>query len=252
MRVIQQTPDELVIRFHPWFKLALSNICIGCGILALVFAEQTTFNCIRDSSQPTQGKCTLTHDNWIIKRQHSWQLEQIKGVSGATSNSSSRVSQIQLNTTQGEVWLPTSRSYEDPPTENAIKIQEFLTSPRQVALELQWDDRGSSVLGFILLGTIGAILRIIAPSVTLHLSQKTGRLTLEQRRSFLGTRTAEYPLDQVVDVMVQKKRHPKLIVMGRMVIRFGGGDQVIVHSYDMACTESEVRRCAEHVDHFLH
>lgn len=253
MKVVYQSPKKLIMQFHPLFKQGMVIVFVICGIaclLALLLTTWDSLECSRNLSFPTQGQCTLTHHNWIAKSQRSWQLAQIKGVNietdGFQKNGSPRY-RADLSTTDGNIPLPIN---PDGPPEIAEEMRQFLSNPQQLGFEEQWDGRP---YGFFCVGVclaFAGLFDVLGERVTLEISQYSQRLTL-RRRNLLGTRVVEYPLDQIADVIVQKKRGGKFGPMGRSVVVMKNGKQIAVHAYDLYYTEASAHASVARICHFL-
>jgi hypothetical protein len=255
MKVIHKTPNKLTVQFCPWFKwmlVSVFNICGTLCLLAILVATWDTFDCNRNLSFPTQGQCTLTYHSWITKSQRSWQLEQIKGVNieteGFQKNGSPRY-RIDLHTTKGIVTIADSASTDRSP-EIAEEIRQFLDNAQQASFKKQRDERPYTFFCFILCLAFAGLFNVLGEEVTLEISRYIQQLTL-RRRNLLGTRTIAYPLDQIANVIVQKKWGGKFGSMGRLAIVLKDGKKIVVHSYDQYYTEASSYESAALICHFL-
>lgn len=237
MKVIYKSENKLALQFCPWFKwtfVSVFNICAIVVLFALLALTWETFECNRNLALPTQGHCTITQHNWISKRQRSWQLEEIKDVTLKTVGSERRGSlryQIQLVTTTGII----EQAEVYPKRSQQEEIQQFLKAQRS-RIKFQRDLRSYAFFCFTLCLAGAAVFGIWAERVTLEISRYTQRLTLK-RRNWIRTRTTEYPLDQIAEVTVQKKRGGKFGPMGRIAIALKDGKTIVVHPYDRFDTE---------------
>ena len=85
--------------------------------------------------------------------------------------------------------------------------------------------------------------------VILQLKRHTGQLIVKRYRIF-GTQIEQYPLDQVVEVVVQENFHRSAKV-GQIVIINRDGQAVQVHPYDTLCGAQSSQRAAQHIRDFL-
>ncbi len=253
MKVIHQTQNKLIMQFYPLFKWGMVVNFIICAILcllAILMATWDTFACHRDLSFRTQGQCTLIHQGWITKSQRSWQLEQIKGVNietdGFQKNGSPHY-RADLITTAGNFKLPI-----DPDSLPAIaeEMRQFLDNSQQSDFEEQWDSRPYGFFCLKICLAFAGLFGFLGERVTLEISKYSQRLTV-RRRNLLGTRIIEYPLDQIVDVIVQKKWSGRLSPMGRSVIVMKDGKKVVVHAYDLFYTEASAHESVALIRYFL-
>jgi hypothetical protein len=256
MKVIHQSPNQLTLQFHPWFKwmlVSVFNFCAIVCLLAIVAASWDTFDCHRNVSVPSEGQCRLTHHTWISQRQRSWQLQQIKGVTleheGFYRGGSPRY-RIDLQTTEGIVNLPLVTPYSNRPPSIAEKIRQFLNQSERSSFQAQRDERSYTFFCLKLCLAFAALFAILGQSVTLEINRDSQQLTL-RRRNLLGTRTREYPLDQIAKVIVQKKRGGKFGPMGRVAIVLKNGKTIVVHAYDRFDMEGSSHKSAALICHFL-
>lgn len=254
MKIIQKSENKLALQFCPWFKwmfVSVFNICAILVFIALLATTWETFECERNLALPTQGQCTLTHQSWISKRQQSWQLKQIKDVNLKTVGSQRRNSlryQIHLVTTAGNIEQ--SEVSPNPSQQIDEEIRQFLKAERS-RVKFQRDERSYTFLCFMLCLAGASVFGIWAERVTLEMSRYSQRLTLK-RRNWIRTRTTEYPLDQIAEVMVQNKQGGKFGSMGRLAIALKTGKTVVVHPYDRWDTEgSGHERSATLIRRFL-
>lgn len=254
MKVIHQTQNKLIMQFRPWFSWMLVSVFNFCGLICLFTIPMVTWNtfaCNRNLSLSTQGQCTLTHHSWIAKSQRGWQLEQIKGISiepeGFQKNGSPRY-RIDLHTTEGIVPI-VDRASTDLSPGIAQEIQQFLDNSQQSSFK-QRDDRLNIFFPFMLCLAFSGLFSILGTMVTLEISKYAQQLTL-RRRNLLGTRTITYPLDQIVDVIVQKQWGGRVSPMGRLAIVLKDGKKIVVHSYDRFYTEASSYESAALICHFL-
>lgn len=254
MRVIRETPNELTMRFRSVFRWGLATCLCGCGVLAFLVADWATFDCSRNLLLPAQGKCTLAHHTWVTSSSRSWQLEQITGshveTSGVARNGKPRDYYILLSTIQGQVKLPLGRSEMDYPMEKTEYIRQFLANPQQPSLHLGIDARPYGFFCLILCGTIGLVLFILSPVVTLKINKRTQRWTVQRRRLLLN-QVLVYRLDQIAAVITQDRPSQKVGRMGRVVLMLKDGGQVIVQPYDQFHPALVSNRCVDRIQQFL-
>ncbi|HEY9645922.1 MAG TPA: hypothetical protein V6C88_06115 [Chroococcidiopsis sp.] len=209
-----------------------------------------TLDCRRDLLLPTQGQCTLIHQGWISKSQRSWPLQQIQGVDvetdGFQKNGSPRY-RAALMTTEGNVQLPIN---PDSPPVIAEEMQQFLDNAQQLHFEKQWDGRPYAFFCVKICLLFAGLFGILGKRVTLEISKYSQRFTV-RRRNLLGTRVREYPLDQIVDVIVQKKRGGKFGPMGRSVLVMKDGKKIVIHAYDLFYPEARAHESVALMRYFL-
>jgi hypothetical protein len=257
MKVIYQSQNKLTLRFCPWFRwmlVGVFNFCAIVCLLAILTAGWDTFECQRNMSFPTQGQCTLTHHNWIRQQQRSWKLEQIKSVNLAPEGfqkNGSPLYRIDLHTTAGIVTLPLVDSvYPDFAPNIVEEIRQFLEQSQPSSLKRQRDERPYLFFGFKLCLALAGLFAFLGEMVTLEISGYTQQLTI-RRRNLIVTRTVKYPLGQIADVIVQKKRGGKFGPMGRIAIVLKNGKTIVVHAYDRFDKEGSAHISALHICHFL-
>jgi hypothetical protein len=256
MKVLYQSQNKLSLQFRPLFKRMMMYVFIFVTIL-LAFATLVitwdTFGCHRNGALPTQGQCTLTHHNWIAQHQRNWQLDQIKEVrletEGFQKNGSPRY-RIDLHTTTEIIKLPFPDRFPGLLPAIAEEIRQFLADPQQPGFQEQEDGRPYAFFCIALCLAFAGLFGILGQTVTLEISKYSHRLTL-RRQNILGTRTVEYPLDEIAEVIVQKKRGGKFGLMGRIAIVLKNDKRIVVHHYDLYYTEAGAYESAASICHFL-
>lgn len=227
-------------------------ISIVC-LFATLAITWDTFDCYRNGSLPTLGQCTLTHHNWITQHQRNWQLDQIKEVrletEGFQKNGSPRY-RIDLHTTTEIIKLPFTDIRPGLLPAIAEEIRQFLADPQQPGFQEQQDDRRYAFFCVAVCLAFAGLFGILGQRVTLEMSRYSPLLTL-RRQNLLGTRTFEYPIDQISEVVVQKKRGGKFGQMGRIAIVLKNGQRIVVHNYDLYYTEAGAYESAASISHFL-
>lgn len=246
-----KSQTQLRLQFHYWFHEMLAGIFIFCAIVGsidLIGATWDTFECNRSFA-----RCTLTHHTWSSQQQRRWTLEQIKGVDlvpdGYQKNGSPRY-QINLHTTEGFFRLPIVESvYADQSPQMADAIRQVLEQQRS-QVQINRDNRPWTVFSIKFCLAFAGLLFILGQPVTVELNRETQRFTV-RRWTPVGTRTREFPFNQIENVIVQKRQGGKYGSMGRLAIVLKNGRTIVVHGYDVLCPERESYESAATIEHFL-
>ncbi|HEY9616772.1 MAG TPA: hypothetical protein V6C64_08030, partial [Microcoleaceae cyanobacterium] len=163
----------------------------------------------------------------------------------------SPIYRVDLHTTEGIVTLPIVDSvYPEFASNTAEEIRQFLEQSQPSSLKKQRDERPYLFFGLKLCLALAVLFAFLGEIVTLEISRDTQRLTI-RRRNLILTRTVEYPLDQIADVIVQKQRGGKFGPMGRIAIVLKNGKPIVVHAYDRFDQEGNAHISALHICHFL-
>jgi hypothetical protein len=207
MKLIRRTPNTLIMRYRPWGTWLYCSGLVGLVIVFLMFkVHLSTFTCTRTLPHTNQGYCQLTHHRLASYDRRTFPLDAIKGVNLALQHNpkGGEYYQIYLTTTIEPVELQfyTFQSLDGPQLK-ARKIQSFLANPNQLRLKIQENTIWISVLfSLVVIGIAWISLLIMGGIRTIQLDRLSGKLRFTCQGIF-GTRTFEYPLNHIKDVMIK-------------------------------------------------
>ncbi|MDX2216164.1 MAG: tetratricopeptide repeat protein [Oculatellaceae cyanobacterium bins.114] len=202
MKILEQTPDRLVLRHRPLGWWIAGGIFALVGLLITLSGEQSTLRC--DRIQPTQGTCQLSHKRLLSFSSRTLPLEVIEGATVNVTSIQKTDHYTVILQTQTETIGWGELSTDRPSTEAiAAQINAFLNNPNETTLLVQQDGRLNLLPGGSLVVVIGVSLIIFATTSKCVFDKPKGSVWIHHQRLF-HTQTVTCPLDEIERARLSK------------------------------------------------
>lgn len=202
---VESSPTKLVLYSRPWglWLLAASLPIFGLPVLITTF-QIHSLTCKR--TEQAQGICEISHRTAFQTTSQQIPLSKLKEARVQESINFANTNAVLLTTDAKEIPLRSAfDNFDSQGKQNTVsRINAFLQNPQESTLTVhQYSELLPSLFG---LGWNGCALYFFfygcqITTCTFDKTVKTFRIT---RKSLLGNKTTEYPLDQIIDVNIHK------------------------------------------------
>ncbi|MBD2462949.1 hypothetical protein H6G89_18070 [Oscillatoria sp. FACHB-1407] len=204
MKILEQTPDRLVLRHRPFGFWTLGGLFVLAGFLLALSGKNVTLQC--DRLQPPQGTCNLTTTQWFQSSSRSLALETVN----RATIWASRIQKVNyysliLQTPTENIAFAGSSSDRTQVEAIAAQINTFLENPGQSTLMVQRDERLNRFLLGALMGAIGGSILMFANTTTCVFDKQQGTVWLNHQ-SLARTKAITHPLEQIERVRLSKHK----------------------------------------------
>lgn len=202
MKVVQHTPNTLILRWFshsPWLN-SVAIVILGLLILA-IGGQRTTLVC--DHSESNNGQCDLKTQQLFRSNSQSISVQDLQGakVQGYQQNSPSPLYRVLLMTSSQPVPLTAHFSADYVKQQSSVeKLELFIEDPE--ARPLRISDYGHSwvyLLGGIAIATGVVSAALSMERTTLSFDNSANYLQIHHQRLFASW-TDEYDLQTVINV----------------------------------------------------
>jgi hypothetical protein len=200
MKIVQQTPNLLILRLRPIFLWIFGAIFASVGLFMTFNGKTITLTCKRTES--TFGSCELIESGVLGSQARVIPLNILQGAKVKEQDGGDiSTYQVIIFTRNGEVPFASYSSFDEG---QAIvsHINQFLKIPQETSLTQQEDDRLNMFLIGGLFFTCG-LVPLTARIVTCVFNKTLNTLTVK-RQGFLGTEVIEHGLREIKNVLVEE------------------------------------------------
>ena len=235
MKLLQHTSTQLIFRHRPialW--LAGSFFTIIGVVIIILLSKASTFACER--ALPNQGRCELTHSNFVLSRTAVLPIQDLKGAEVVMTHTRQMDSfflrqphyRVLLLTQTEKIPLTLyGTTNHEPQDAIAAEINAYLNNPHETSLLIAWDNRWLAyILGgiFIVVGLFAELSKII----TITFDKVVGELKIE-RQGLLGTQVIEHPLEDIVEIKLNTSSYfNSKTVLYQVVLRLRSNENLLL------------------------
>lgn len=200
MKVIESTPDSLVLLLRPWLLWFFSSAIALMGmVVMLTLAQVSLLVCDRTEGE---GLCELTQSTLLRTTTTFVPIDQLRGARVEYSTLPGHPSNVvwlvvDTQTVPLKLFVTVNRQDQQA---IALQIQHFLYDPDQPFLRIVNDNRWFAyALGGIFVASGGLVSLLFGKVVCCRFQRSSGQLILE-RQGLLSRSVQHYPLEAIAAV----------------------------------------------------
>jgi len=207
MKIIHETPTQLILRHRPFILWLLGSLLTIIGVVIIIlFSKTSTLICERGLSN--QGHCELKHSHFFISKQIGFSVNDLKDVQVVKSHSrwmDAEYRLILITPTEKIALTPYGTTERTEQDAMAAKINRFLKSVNKTTLIIEQDNRWLIFLIGGILIIIG-LLAELSQIVTVTFDKEVGSFKIE-RQGLLGTQVIEHSMEEITEVKVKSSSY---------------------------------------------
>jgi len=257
LKIIRQTPTQLVLRHRPIALWALGSFLTVIGVVIIIlFSKASSLTCERVPSN--QGRCELVHSHFVLSKTIIISVNDLKGTEVVMTRARQLDSFFILRPYYRVMLItPTERiplslygtSNRETPEAIAVKINDFLSHPHLSELTVKQDNRWF----FYLVGSLLVMAGLVAELsrvITMTFDKVVGCLRIE-RQNLLGTEEVEYSLEEIVGVkLCCCCYYYSKTIFYQVVLELSSGDNLLL-SANSSWDQTRKQKCVDEIADFL-
>ncbi len=255
MKIIHDTPTQLILRHRPFILWLLGSFLTIVGVVIIIlFSKTSTLICER--GLPDQGHCELKHSHFFISKQIVFSIKDLKDVQVVKSHSrwmdgvQGPEYRVILTTPTEKIALTpygtTERTEQDA---MAAKINRFLKRVDETTLVIEQDNRWLIFLIggiFIIIGLLAELSQI----VTVTFDKEVGGFKIE-RQSLLGTQVIEHSMEDITEVKVKISSYFNSKTMLYQVVLEIRPNETILLTSNSSIGKARKQKIVDEIRHFI-
>jgi hypothetical protein len=241
MKIIENSPNQLILRSNPFWQLIFGLIFALAGLAITYFLGRSVdTHCEHTSSR--EITCTLTEKLFSLVPVGQRTIPNIYGAEVEESRDSDGDTTYKVVFLTNAERVPltgyTSSGYSSK-AEVAEQINQFVQAGRQNSLDIQVKMEWWILIFLVAFGGVGVGIVVFAKTVQIEMNRSEGVLRI-QKDGIFGTSRNEFLLREIEDIYLQSSSDSDGTTY-RVAFRIAGGEEIPLTGYYSSGYKSKQR-----------